>query len=80
MINNRRGNPNWGRPQVPSLNAAEKPTMFSLFLQDQGIAEEGCEQHMKVRIWVRKHAKLYYIPEELLRLCNAEVRSEDLNL
>lgn len=80
MRNNRRGNPNWGRPQVPSLNAQEKPTAFSLFLGGLGIPEQGCERYPDVRRWIRKHAKLYYIPEELLRLCNAEVRPEDLNL
>lgn len=78
MRNNRRGNPNWGRPQVPSLNAQEKPTAFSLFLGGLGIPEQGCERYPDVRRWIKTHAKLCYIPEELLTAIGETVEFQDI--
>ena len=68
MSRKRKGNPNWGVIKMPSSEQA-KPTSFEVLLQDLGIPEEGCAKYPQIRTWVKKHAKLCYIPEELLKEC-----------
>lgn len=73
-----RGNPNWGHAQIPSLNAQQKPTMFSRMLAEYRLTEENCIKDFRARHWIRKHAKLYYVPEYLLKAIGEEVRPEDV--
>lgn len=75
----RRGNPNWtlSKMRMPS-DECEHPTRFELMLSDFGLEEENCLQDFRARHWIRKHAKLYYVPEYLLKALGEEVEITDL--
>jgi hypothetical protein len=66
----RRGNPNWGKPNVPV------PRLLSEFEQQVeklGLRPNQYQASPELRKWCRRNANIHYVPEDLLSLWRIEV-------
>jgi hypothetical protein len=59
----KRGNPNWGRPMLPSPNV---PTEFEMRAQRLRLTKETYLGSDKLRTWCKQNRNRCYIPEWLL--------------
>ena len=67
----RRGNPNWGKPDVP---VAVLPTAFEKQVEKLGLSPDKYQDSSKLRNWCLRNANQHYVPEYLLKVWGIDVR------
>jgi hypothetical protein len=66
LLPNRRGNPNWGRPQALAVMPPGQST-FEQLVATLGLFPEEYEGSSVLKEWVRKNKDHKYVPLDLLR-------------
>jgi len=61
----KRGNPNWGQPQIAPL--AAMPTEFELHTKSLRITEKQYVRSNELRAWCKQNKNRCYVPEWLLK-------------
>jgi hypothetical protein len=71
----RRGNPNWGKPDL--LGAAVVPTIpeFELTVKKFKLEPEQYVRSSRLRDWARKNRNHKYVPETLLEAWGFEIET-----
>ena len=67
----RRGNPNWGKPDV-SVHVL--PTAFEKQVEELGLSPDEYQGSPQLRNWCLRNANTHYVPEALLKLWGIDVR------
>ncbi len=70
----KRGNPNWGKPGAHS--GPLSPTSFEEVVRKLRLSPEDYEGSLTLKEWVRKHKDQKYIPDDLLKLWDFEVKGD----
>jgi hypothetical protein len=67
----RRGNPNWGKPEVlvPLV-----PTEFEQQVEKLDLLPDEYQASSQLKSWCRRNANLRYVPESLLKLWGIHVK------
>ena len=71
----RRGNPNWGKPDL--IGAAVVPTIpeFEVVVKKFKLEPEQYERSHRLRDWARKNRNHKYVPEPLLEAWGFEIET-----
>lgn len=70
----KRGNPNWGKPDTQA--APVGPTSFEEVVRKLRLSPEDYEGSLTLKEWVRKNKDQKYIPDDLLKLWDFEVKGD----
>lgn len=70
----RRGNPNWGKPEVAPLNVT--PSAFEQIVRRLKLAPHEYVESAALRDWVLKNKDSKYVPQDLLKAWGFGVRSD----
>jgi len=70
----KRGNPNWGKPDIHAAPAV--PTSFEEVVKKLRLSPTEYEGSARLKEWVRKNKDQKYIPDELLKLWGLEVKGD----
>jgi len=70
----KRGNPNWGKPDMQV--APVVPTSFEEVVRKLRLSPEDYEGSLTLKEWVRKNKDQKYIPDDLLKLWDFEVKGD----
>jgi hypothetical protein len=70
----KRGNPNWGKPELPAGPVG--PTSFEEVVKKLGLSPAEYEGSARLKEWVRKYKDQKYIPDDLLKLWGFEVKGD----
>lgn len=71
----KRGNPHWGKPD---LNAPrhDGPTSFEEIVSELGLSPADYQHSTQLKAWVQKNKDQKYVPSDLLRAWNFEVKGD----
>jgi len=67
----KRGNPNWGKPDAPVV-----PTSFEEVVRKLRLSPADYEGSLQLKQWARKNKDQKYIPDDLLKLWDFEVKGD----
>jgi hypothetical protein len=67
----RRGNPNWGKPDV---SVPVLPTAFEKQVEKLRLSPDEYQDSPQLRNWCLRNANQHYVPEYLLKLWGIDVR------
>ena len=70
----KRGNQNWGKPVAHG--APVGPTSFEEVVRKLRLSPEDYEGSLTLKEWVRKNKDQKYIPDDLLKLWDFEVKGD----
>lgn len=70
----KRGNPNWGKPVA--YGAPVGPTSFEEIVRKLRLSPEDYEGSLTLKEWVRKNKDQKYIPDDLLKRWDFEVKGD----
>ncbi len=70
----RRGNPNWGKPEPPSLVPAT--SAFESVVKRLRLSPEQYSGSSELRDWVRKNKDHKYVPQAVLEAFGFEAASD----
>ena len=70
----KRGNPNWGKPAAHADPVG--PTSFEEVVRKLRLSPEDYEGSLTLKEWVRKNKDQKYIPDDLLKLWDFEVKGD----
>ena len=70
----RRGNPNWGKPDLTGLPAS--PSDFEKLVKSLRLSPDQYQHSPAVREWVQKNKDHKYVPQDLLEAFGFEVVTE----
>jgi hypothetical protein len=70
----KRGNPNWGKPELPGGPVG--PTSFEEVVRKLRLSPEDYEGSLPLQEWARKNKDQKYIPDDLLKLWGFEVKGD----
>lgn len=71
----KRGNPNWGKPDV-NATAFPGPSSFEEVVKKLRLSPAEYEHSVQLKDWVRKNKDQKYVPSDLLKAWDLEVRGE----
>jgi hypothetical protein len=71
----RRGNPNWGKPDIGVPPAA--PSAFEKFVKSLHLSPSQYQSSRVLREWVRKNKDQKYVPQELLEAFGFEPQDSE---
>ncbi len=74
LLSNRRGNPNWTKPQALAVVPPGQST-FEQLVASLGLTPEQYEGSSVLQDWVRKNKDHKYVPSELLKAWGLRVDS-----
>ena len=66
-----RGNPNWGKPNVP---VPLLRTEFEQQVEKLGLRPDEYQDSPKLRNWCLRNANTHYVPENLLKVWGIDVK------
>ncbi|PYX62077.1 MAG: hypothetical protein DMG74_21705 [Acidobacteria bacterium] len=69
----RRGNPNWGKPDIRTVPVA---TSFEEIVNTIGLSPGEYEGSGVLKEWVRRNKEHKYVPTDLLKVWGFSVKSE----
>ena len=72
----KRGNPNWGKPDMDSTRNSG-PTSFEEIVRKLRLSPADYKHSIQLKEWVQKNKDQKYVPLDLLRAWDFEVK-EDL--
>jgi hypothetical protein len=64
MFAKRRGNPNWGKPEVSGLEIS--PTLFERAVEELKLTPDQYVHSAQLREWARLNKNSKFVPETLL--------------
>jgi hypothetical protein len=70
----RRGNPNWGKPEIPVAPATL--SAFESFVKSLRLSPEQYVNSSQLREWVRKNKDHKFVPQAVLEAFGFEASSE----
>ncbi len=70
----RRGNPNWGKPEPPSL--VPVVSAFETMVKRLHLSPEQYASSTALRDWVRKNKDQKYVPPSVLKVFGFEASSD----
>jgi hypothetical protein len=70
----RRGNPNWGKPEVGP--AVIVPSQFETLVEKLGLAPEEYASSRELREWTLRNRNERYVPEALLNEWRLDVAED----
>jgi hypothetical protein len=71
----KRGNPNWGKPDV-NASAFIGPSSFEEVVKKLRLSPAEYEHSVQLKDWVRKNKDQKYVPSDLLKAWDFEVRGD----
>jgi len=71
----RRGNPNWGKPVLPS-SVLRHPTEFDMQVRRLALTRDMLVHSTELRRWCAQNRNRCYIPEWLLDAWNLAVEAD----
>ena len=71
----RRGNPNWGKPELGPI--VPLVTEFERMTKEHKLAPDDYLQSSQLREWARRNRNSKYIPEPLLEAWGFEIEASD---
>jgi hypothetical protein len=74
-VTKKRGNPDWGKPDLhPARNNG--PTSFEEIVRELGLSPADYQRSSQLKAWVQKNKDQKYVPSDLLRAWNFEVKAD----
>ena len=71
----KRGNPNWGKPDV--LSAVDvQPSSFEQMVRKLQLSPDQYVSSVQLKEWARKNKDQKYVPSDLLKAWNFEAASD----
>ena len=71
----KRGNPNWGKPDLQSAPRVE-PSSFEELVRKLGLLPEQYVDSVQLKDWVRKNKDQKYVPSDLLKAWDFEAAGD----
>jgi hypothetical protein len=71
----RRGNPNWGKPDVRSMTEIQ-PSSFEKIVRKLHLSPEQYIDSVQLKDWVRKNKDQRYVPSDLLKAWGFEAAGD----
>lgn len=71
----KRGNPNWGKPDVDSARNSG-PTTFEEIVRRLSLAPEDYQHSIPLKEWAKKNKDQKYVPLDLLQARDFEAKRE----
>jgi hypothetical protein len=70
----RRGNPNWGKPALPSIS---EPSAFEKLVKSLRLAPHQYLGSRALREWVQKNKDQKYVPQDVLDAFGFDVAADN---
>ena len=71
----KRGNPNWGKPDMNAIRNAE-PTSFEGVVKELQLSPSEYVRSAPLKAWVRQNKDHKYVPSDLLQAWGFEVKGD----
>jgi hypothetical protein len=70
----KRGNPNWGKPEIQA--APVVPTSFEAVVKKLRLSPAEYEGSVQLKEWARKNKDQKYVPDDLLQFWGFDVKGD----
>jgi hypothetical protein len=74
-LTKKRGNPNWGKPDVDSTRTSG-PTSFEEMVKKLRLSPEDYKHSIPLKEWVQKNKDQKYVPSDLLKAWDFEANGD----
>jgi hypothetical protein len=71
----KRGNPDWGKPDLHTARN-NGPTSFEEIVRELRLSPADYQHSTQLKAWVQKNKDQKYVPSELLRVWDFEVKGD----